>query len=481
VRRSWVVAAFFLACGQVLAQQPQHGSSAERRLVPFDIDFARFRGAGDRIYLESYVWVSRAKLHYLPAEGRRFAGGFSVDIKAIRGDTVASEIRWERIDFVDSLGEVRDEIRIPSVGFLQLEPGDYRLLVTVRDRTDTLAQGQWLSSRVHLEPFPSDSLAMSDIQFATAIRSADFENEFVKNGLFVQPNPTAIFGTGLEVMYFYTEVYNLDTRPGADSTYTVRYRILDADGNQIRSYPPRTKTKRASSVAEIGGLNVISLKSGPYYLFVDVTDNATGEQATTFKKFFVFRSGDYTEEQLAEARQIVEQQSSQSGSGSPGSDAQRYDVMPEKELDKEFDYARYIATEEEKKIWKGLNLEGKRRFIKEFWAKRDQTPGTPVNEFKRDYLQLVEMANRNFGGFREGYKTDRGRILLTYGKPDEIERYPFSMDRRAYEVWHYYSLQGGVMFVFVDKREMGTYELVHSTARGELYDPEWERWLDPNR
>ncbi|MDZ7372328.1 MAG: GWxTD domain-containing protein [candidate division KSB1 bacterium] len=478
MRRLLLMALGMWVWASSLAQQPQ-APAGERRLVPFDVDFARFRGAGERIYLESYLWVSRAKLHYVPTEEGRYSGGFTVDIKAIQGDTVAREVRWERLDLIDSLGQAREEIRIPSVVPLQLEPGDYRLLVTVRDRTDTLAQGQWLSNRVHLESFPGDSLALSDIQFATAIRSADFESEFVKNGLFVQPNPTAVFGTGLEVMYFYTEVYNLDTRPGADSTYTVRYRILDADGNQIRSYPPRTKVKRASSVAEIGGLNVISLKSGPYYLFVDVTDNATGSQASTFKKFYVFRTGDYTEEQLAEARQRAEQQ--ESGGGSPGTDAQRYDVMPEKELDKEFDYARYIATEEEKKVWKGLNLEGKRRFLKEFWAKRDQTPGTPANEFKRDYLQLVEMANRNFGGFREGYKTDRGRVLLTYGKPDEIERYPFSMDRRAYEVWHYYSLQGGVLFVFVDKREMGTYELVHSTARGEIYDPEWERWLDPNR
>ena len=93
----------------------------------------------------------------------------------------------------------------------------------------------------------------------------------------------------------------------------------------------------------------------------------------------------------------------------------------------------------------------------------------------------MQHANQQYkGNFREGWRTDRGRVLLIYGRPDEIERFPFSNQNRSYEVWHFYQVQGGVDFIFVDKREMGDYELVHSTARGELYDPEWTRWIDPN-
>ena len=93
----------------------------------------------------------------------------------------------------------------------------------------------------------------------------------------------------------------------------------------------------------------------------------------------------------------------------------------------------------------------------------------------------MEYANQAFRGtFREGWRTDRGRVMLVYGKPDEVERFPFSSDNKAYEVWHYFSLQGGIDFIFVDRRDMGDYELVHSTARGELYDPDWVRWIDPS-
>jgi len=128
-----------------------------------------------------------------------------------------------------------------------------------------------------------------------------------------------------------------------------------------------------------------------------------------------------------------------------------------------------------------LNLEGKRKYIKDFWAERDPSPNTPANEFKQDYLNRVALSNSDYKGtFREGWRTDRGRVLLVYGRPDEVERFPFSNENKAYEIWHYFAIQGGVIFVFADRREMGDLELVHSTARGELYDTEWTRWISPN-
>ena len=94
-------------------------------------------------------------------------------------------------------------------------------------------------------------------------------------------------------------------------------------------------------------------------------------------------------------------------------------------------------------------------------------------------MKLVNTANQQFREMKQGWRTDRGRVLLLYGVPDEIERFPYSAENKPYEIWKYFSIQGGVIFVFVDKRELGRYELVHSTARGELNDPEWERWIRP--
>jgi hypothetical protein len=76
---------------------------------------------------------------------------------------------------------------------------------------------------------------------------------------------------------------------------------------------------------------------------------------------------------------------------------------------------------------------------------------------------------------------NRGRVLLLYGEPEEIERFPSSNEARAYLIWHFFEIEGGVEFVFVDLKNSGDMELVHSTARNELQDPAWQRWLNPGR
>ena len=72
-----------------------------------------------------------------------------------------------------------------------------------------------------------------------------------------------------------------------------------------------------------------------------------------------------------------------------------------------------------------------------------------------------------------GWRTDRGRVYIIYGPPDEVERYPYSENMKPYEIWHYYNLQGGVIFVFGDRTGFGSYELLHSTLVGEIKNEEW--------
>jgi hypothetical protein len=94
------------------------------------------------------------------------------------------------------------------------------------------------------------------------------------------------------------------------------------------------------------------------------------------------------------------------------------------------------------------------------------------------YLQRVTAANQRFHALsRQGWNTDRGRVFIMYGEPDEIERYPSSVDIKPYEVWHYYSIENGVEFDFVERSGFGDYILVNSTKRGELRDDQWQRYL----
>ena len=139
----------------------------------------------------------------------------------------------------------------------------------------------------------------------------------------------------------------------------------------------------------------------------------------------------------------------------------------------------YIITDEERKAFKKLATDDEReRFIEEFWRRRDPDPDTDENEFKEEYYERIAYANEHFSSGIPGWKTDRGRIWIMYGKPDERETHPMggSYERPSYEgggstttypfeVWFYRYLAGvgsGVEIEFVDPTGSGEYRIARN-------------------
>src|SRR6266576_3344703 len=138
-----------------------------------------------------------------------------------------------------------------------------------------------------------------------------------------------------------------------------------------------------------------------------------------------------------------------------------------------------IITDEEKKAFKKLATDDEReRFIEEFWRRRDPDPDTDENEFKEEYYERIAYANEHFSSGIPGWKTDRGRIWIMYGKPDERETHPMggSYERPSYEgggststypleIWFYRYLAGvgsGVEIEFVDPTGSGEYRIARN-------------------
>jgi GWxTD domain-containing protein len=122
------------------------------------------------------------------------------------------------------------------------------------------------------------------------------------------------------------------------------------------------------------------------------------------------------------------------------------------------------------------SLKAKREFLYDFWRNRDADPSTPQNEYKEEYMKRVAYANKNFTSMlREGFLTDRGRVTLLYGEPDQRDFYPSDSEVKPYEIWFYNEIEGGISFIFGDVTGFGNYELLHSTKRGEVKDENWMR------
>src|SRR5262245_33957807 len=95
-----------------------------------------------------------------------------------------------------------------------------------------------------------------------------------------------------------------------------------------------------------------------------------------------------------------------------------------------------IITDEERKIFNSLRTDDEReQFIEGFWRRRDPDPDTDVNEYREEHYQRIAYANEHFTSGIPGWKTDRGRIYIMFGKADQIESHPSggSYDRPSWE------------------------------------------------
>ncbi|MGA9119042.1 MAG: GWxTD domain-containing protein [Bacteroidota bacterium] len=135
-------------------------------------------------------------------------------------------------------------------------------------------------------------------------------------------------------------------------------------------------------------------------------------------------------------------------------------------LDLAIDQLRYIARDSEFDSLKAAKTtEEKQQLFLAFWKRRDPNPNTPRNERMEAYYARVDYADKHFSRYRAGWKTDMGMVYIILGPPSNIDRHPFDMDSKPYEVWSYYDINQS--YVFVDETGFGDYRLV--TPISDLY------------
>lgn len=430
------------------------------------LDYAVYRGDAERNFVEFYYSFGSNQLSLQRDNDQLFvAAKLHLWIRDSAADSTVVDRAWQvRHRFTDP-SDLESNRGLVGVLNFWLRPGQYWVMLTGNDVYDSANQDS-LELPITVRPFPTDSLTISDVELCSMIRQIqpDSGNIFYKNTLEVIPNPSALYGTGLPMVYYYVEVYNL-LKKTQTGDYVIVASVHDAVGTPVLSQR-RLKRRVHNSSVEVGAMNVSQLKSGTYSLKVTVNDTITGQSASSTKKFFVYNPNVVAAEQ-------------------PGGGIREdyleseYALMNEKEVEKEIEYIQYIAFGDEQAEFKRItDLVGKRRALFEFWKKRDPDPTTRINETKSEYLSRVEYANRNFrSAGKEGWRTDRGRVYIVYGPPNEYERHPSAIDTKSYEIWYYHNIQGGVEFVFVDKSNFADYILVHSTHRNELRDDNWRQQL----
>jgi GWxTD domain-containing protein len=150
----------------------------------------------------------------------------------------------------------------------------------------------------------------------------------------------------------------------------------------------------------------------------------------------------------------------------------------------------YIITDEERAAFKKLQTDEEReQFIEQFWLRRDPTPDTVENEFKEEHYRRIAYSNEHYASGIPGWKTDRGRIYITFGPPDEIESHPSGgtyerppeegggeTSTFPFEQWRYRYIEDigtNIVIEFVDPTMSGEYRMTSDPSEKDalLYVP----------
>jgi GWxTD domain-containing protein len=343
-------------------------------------------------------------------------------------------------------------------------PGRYR--ITVRA---TSADGAALEHAMEVGAFAARPL-ISDLLLATAAREADDTVTTapgeVRRGRWVlrtAPVPHLTFtDAGLT---YYAELYPWAGFAGGEARLGLE--VVTESGRSLVRVAPQVLRIAASGGVARGTMDLAGLPEGNYRLRATVT---LGDSSATVEGAF----------SMGPVRVPVAAAPSVAVAAGP---VGPFDGLNELALDSLYAPLVLLQRDNERGVYENLTADGKRRYLEEFWHRRDPTPQTADNPLRDAFYRGVRHANQTFreGGAAQipGWRTDRGRIYLKYGEPNEAYRRPQAQPR-GFEVWSY--TQGRARYyAFRDQTAFGHYLLIGTNDVDETaYDHNQpESWITP--
>lgn len=345
---------------------------------------------------------------------------------------------------------------------ISFRQGVYNLEIKVADVNDTLSRTSFellLNNR-----FPLSSLYFSDVELADTIYPALTQGVFTRNNFNIHPTVFNSYSIGTENLYFYFELYNsLDYFK--DQNFFIQYSVA-VDSVKIADHESLIKVTPGMIIPVNGSLNIRKLDAGDYNLIIEVIN---AKNKLILKKVTGFSI--QKKEEMLLANLGLDSKSLFISLVKSYSDPQLKLCM-----DYIYNLSDKDETAEGQKIEADSNSEKTKVWVIKIWLKK--YPENPAQEWVK-YLTRIEQCNKMFSTLlRKGYLTDRGRVYLEYGPPNNIIESPEPGISYPYQIWHYYTLtnsQFNKKFIFFNSTgALNEYTLLHSDARGETQNENWQ-------
>lgn len=338
-------------------------------------------------------------------------------------------------------------------------PGKYRLEVGVEDSVS----GRKITGGIDVQAL-SDKDGASDLLVAPEMRLATANDTVPRPGEFRTGDNLVTAAAKVQLTPLRAKVfYLLEAYSDSGEAGTMSVAIRGTGGSVIIKTPEVPVTVNGGGSVLQGQLDLAGLPQGDYTMVASLKLGARS----------IERSADISMAGLQEtlARDSALRQADRI------TDQGYFAAMPAEELDAAKAPLLYIAESGELSPWDDeLSLEAKRRFLTNFWRKRDPTPGTARNERREGFYEAIAYANREYkeGGRKAvaGWRSDRGRIFARYGPPDDVLRRQNEGRAPPYEVWRYTKGKGSY-YIFADRTGFGAFQLIYSNDLREPGIPSW--------
>lgn len=370
--------------------------------------------------LDIFIQVPYSEIQFIRS-GNGFVSNYFVTISVYdeSKENLIQEKTWNEKIEAKSFDQTTSKNNFNlSLKSFYLTPDKYFIKTSVEDRD---SKKEFTSANFYTVKDFDKPFAVSDIMLI-AHRTEDVNNNKII------PNVSRNVAAQKKGVDFFYEVYS-DT----DQTINVDYIITDKDDNVIfKDAESKDVTKGRNQLFHT--LADTNLSLGKYLLTLKIKNNDDDDLASVTKSFI-----------------------------------SRWEGVPSSINDLDLAIAQlvYIAsTSELDYIKDGKTQTEKTKRYLEFWKKKDPTPNTDDNPVFDEYYRRISYANERFTHYVAGWKTDRGMVYVLLGAPNNVDRHPYDMGSKPYEIWEYYTLNKS--FIFMDQTGFGDYRLI-TPLQGDEY------------
>ena len=415
------------------------------------MDVHQFREANGNTEAVVNLTVPKTLFNWIDnGENYEFEG--VVDVRVfINGNIAAQDVFHVRESVVDRPGPIERQVRMVQQSRFVLTKGSAVFSAAITDLASN--EVHKVTKNVIIRTIDDSYLTTSDLLLCTFLKSERLmdENSINRNGYMITPNPSSVFRLEKPMLYAYSEVYGLQDDGG---TYTANYILFERSGKEVFQRGPFVRKKPGESSVETLGFNVMGLLAGRYRLRLEVIDDQSDQKTFIDREFFV-----------------VKEQSTDFNNNF----TMILDAMENDELRDFIDIVGYFMSESEFQTLMRANRIDRIVQLVDYFEKRDLDRKTKENEFYNQLNMRLALADQQFSNRNfSGRKTDRGRVIIRYGRPIDIEPFPANDDRYSYEIWHYDDSDDGFIFIFINNDGAGMFEQIHSNHPDEFQNYGWK-------